>query len=143
MEFSRYARGRLYTAFAPSERRGPSATEVFPLDAVVESRKDLENVFDSLLDLFLENGRIATSNRFGSLGGFLLELKPGQLRVPYFHHGDRIVVLTHAFIKKRQQTPRSEIARAMKIGNDWDEWSKSEAGTNAIREATRAQTPRQ
>ena len=143
MEFSRYARGRLYTAFAPSEKPDPDAGQVFPLDAVVESRMDLENAFDSLLELFLENGRIATSNRFGSLGGPLLELKPRQLRVPYFHHGDRIVVLTHAFIKKRQQTPRSEIARAMKIRNDWDEWSKSEAGTNAIREATRAQTPRQ
>jgi len=43
----------------------------------------------------------------------IMELKPtSDVRLPYFFDGPHRIVITHAFTKKQQRTPRREIERA-------------------------------
>lgn len=49
----------------------------------------------------------------------IYEMKKGQLRVLYFYYKGKVIVVTSAFLKKTQRTPRQEIRRAVVYMNDY------------------------
>lgn len=42
-----------------------------------------------------------------------------EVRMLYFIHGRRIVIVTHGFLKKTKGVPKKEILRAMRYRDDW------------------------
>lgn len=62
-------------------------------------------------------GNFHNKEKFGDLGDGLFEFKSFQIRMPYsYRKRDRaVIVVTHGFIKKRDKTPKEEIARAKRI----------------------------
>jgi hypothetical protein len=57
---------------------------------------------------------INDGEKFKKLEGTLFEFKVFQTRMPCFYQG-RSVVLTHGYMKKKDKTPPTEIARAVRI----------------------------
>jgi len=64
-----------------------------------------------------DHGSFQNPAKFGDLGGGLYEFKSFQLRMPfaYAKRDRRVIVVTHGFIKKKDKTPKEEIARAWRI----------------------------
>jgi len=48
-----------------------------------------------------------------------------QYRILYFFHGGKAVVLCHAFLKKKQQVPKKEIDKAVKLKKMHEERARS------------------
>lgn len=76
-----------------------------------------------LMALFLiagDHGKFYNPEKFGDLGEGLYEFKSGQIRMPFaYAKNDRgVIMITHGFIKKKDKTPRNEIARSWRIYNE-------------------------
>lgn len=75
------------------------------------------------LELLSEMGSEVRAPFSKSLGEGLFELRcqfgSDAVRVLYFFHKGRIVVLTNGFFKKTQKTPADEIARAKRYRADY------------------------
>ena len=57
-------------------------------------------------------------------GQGLYELKEKPTRIVFFYDGPGMIVLTHAFDKRRGDMPRGEIARALALKREYAEQSK-------------------
>jgi phage-related protein len=53
------------------------------------------------------------------IDGEIWELINGSIRVLFVHDGDRMLLLTHSFVKSSQKTPRKEINRAKRVIADY------------------------
>ncbi len=64
-----------------------------------------------------DHGKFHNPEKSGDLGGGLFEFKSFQIRMPfaYARNERRLVLITHGFIKKKDKTPKDEIARAWRI----------------------------
>lgn len=70
--------------------------------------------------LFLIAGdheKLHNPEKFGDLGGGLYEFKSFQIRMPFAYAKTErgLILITHGFIKKKNKTPKDEIARAWRI----------------------------
>lgn len=82
-----------------------------------ELSRDYPSEFKGIYDLFKQSSgsRIpARSRHVKSLGDGIFEFKKGDARVLWFEDGgDRLVICSHGFIKKSQETPDVEFDRAL------------------------------
>jgi phage-related protein len=70
----------------------------------------------SLLDHSCTHGLPKNKQKINTLGDGLFEFKTiGGLRLVWFWDAHRVILCTHGFVKKRQDTPRGEI----KTASDW------------------------
>lgn len=103
----------------------------FSLYAIVENRKCHVKKFIaglaeknqkkilSLLQRTIEHGPPRNEEKFKKLetreAVALFEFKAGQVRMLCTFDGRALIVLTHGFIKQQQKTPRTEIDRAVRL----------------------------
>ena len=76
-----------------------------------------------LMALFLiagDHGKFYNPEKFGDLGNGMYEFKSGQIRMPfaYAKNSRATIIITHGFTKKKDKTPKNEIARAWRIYNE-------------------------
>jgi phage-related protein len=66
------------------------------------------------------------------VGRGLWQLARGRLRILWFYGEERVIVLTHGFVKKSRKTPSDEMARAI----DWRTryWAARAAGKLIVEE---------
>lgn len=57
----------------------------------------------------------------------IMEFKAGQFRIPYFYEKNHIILCTHMFRKKSRRTPRSEIEKAIRIKQLYEEAKQTNA----------------
>jgi hypothetical protein len=70
----------------------------------------------ALFRLLGDTGWIRNQEKFKKVEGTeFFEFKSFQVRMPCFFMGDRRVVVTHGFRKKKEKIPRGEIERAKRI----------------------------
>ena len=71
----------------------------------------------ALFQIAGDHGKFHNPEKFGDLGDGLYELKSFQIRMPFtYAKGERgLILITHGFVKKRDKTPKEEIARAWRI----------------------------
>lgn len=73
----------------------------------------------SLLSHTIQNGPPRNEEKFKKLETresiSLFEFKAGQVRILCSFDGRSIIVLAHGFIKQQQKTPRTEIDRAVRL----------------------------
>ncbi|MFH0983410.1 MAG: type II toxin-antitoxin system RelE/ParE family toxin [Planctomycetota bacterium] len=72
---------------------------------------------DTLFRRMADTGKIFNREQFKQVAGKIYEFKRFQVRVGCFQVGNRWI-LTHGFIKKGEQWPRSELERAERIMNE-------------------------
>lgn len=77
-------------------------------------RADQQKVL-SLFKFMGDHGRIPNTEKFRLLGDGLSEFKSFQIRMPCRFEKDGLIIVSHGFVKKRDDTPRSEIERARRI----------------------------
>ena len=84
----------------------------------------------SLLQYTIQNGPPHNEEKFKKLTTHeslsLFEFKAGQVRVLCAFDGRSIIVLTHGFIKQQQKTPRTEIDRAARLLQLYNERFRNE-----------------
>ena len=73
-----------------------------------------------LLDMAANNWPIKNREKCKQIEGELWEFKSHQLRLPYVLRPGNLVVVTHAFRKKRDDIPNEEITRASDIVKYFD-----------------------
>ena len=71
----------------------------------------------ALFQLAADQGKFYNPEKFGDLGDGLYEFKSFQVRMPFaYAKSERgLILVTHGFIKKKDKTPKEEIARAWRI----------------------------
>ncbi len=71
----------------------------------------------ALFMLAADLGKFYNPEKFGDLGDGLYEFKSFQIRMPFgYAKCERgLILVTHGFIKKKDKTPKGEIARAWRI----------------------------
>ena len=64
-----------------------------------------------------DHGNFYNKEKFGDLGEGLYEFESFQIRMPfaYAKAERKLILITHEFTKKRDKTPKEEIARARRI----------------------------
>ena len=82
-----------------------------------------------LMALFViagEHANFHNREKFGDLGGGMFEFKSGQIRMPfaYAKSDRRLILITHGFVKKKDRAPQKEIARAWRIYNEDQAYTK-------------------
>jgi hypothetical protein len=62
-------------------------------------------------------GKFHNPEKFGYPGGGLFEFKSIQIRMPFAYAKNErgLILITNGFIKKKDKTPKEEIARAWRI----------------------------
>ena len=70
---------------------------------------------NTLFQLLGNAGRISNREKFKKLEDEIWQFKSYQIRMPCAFTSNRIVVVTHGFVKKGDDTPRAEIVRAKRI----------------------------
>ncbi len=87
-------------------------------------KKDQKKVI-ALLRASADHGLPTNPERFHKLKGVdICEFKSFQVRLLCFRDKDRLIILTHGFIKKGDSTPKSEIERAVNIQKQYFEDKK-------------------
>jgi Phage derived protein Gp49-like (DUF891) len=109
LEFYRGAWGTIQLAV---QRDGTSLAAKFIDELATPDRNKLLALLKRAADIGPVN--INDGEKFKKLEGVIFEFKVFQIRVPCFYNG-RSVVLTHGFKKKKDRTPPTEIARALRI----------------------------
>jgi phage-related protein len=68
----------------------------------------------ALFQIAGDHGKFHNPEKFGDLGNGLYEFKSFQIRMPFtYARGERgLILITHGFVKKKDKTPKGEIARA-------------------------------
>jgi phage-related protein len=81
-----------------------------------DSDQAIQKKFAALLMRLGDTGKIWNEQKFKHLEGSekIYEFKPGKGRVLCFFFIDKKVILTNAFLKKSQKTPKAEIELAEK-----------------------------
>ena len=75
----------------------------------------------SLLDYSCAHGLPKNKQKINTLGNGLFEFKTiGGLRLIWFWDANRVILCTHGFVKKRQDTPRSEVENASHWKKDFE-----------------------
>lgn len=82
---------------------------------------------DTLFRRLAETGRIFNREQFKLVEGEIYEFKRHQVRVGCFQIGSRWI-LTHGFIKKRNEWPKSELVRASQIRKEHLERERRQRG---------------
>ena len=103
-------RGEMFAiAFAREKRGACPACEFF--DGLSKSDKA------KLMALFQVAGKFHNPEKFGYPGGGLFEFKSIQIRMPFAYAKNErgLILITNGFIKKKDKTPKEEIARAWRI----------------------------
>lgn len=68
-----------------------------------------------------KHGQILNDRKSRGLGGGLLEFKTrGGARLFYFYDAAGRTIITNGFMKKSNKTPRTEIARARALRQQWE-----------------------
>lgn len=82
-------------------------------------RKDQKKVI-ALLQNSADNGLPRNEERFHKLKGVdIWEFKSFQVRLFCFRDKDRLIILTHGFIKKSDATPKKEIDKAVRLQREY------------------------
>jgi phage-related protein len=110
---------KLYTytqyVFVGVQVNGACIVEEFMNKLSVEDRGKLLALFKR----FGDEGRISNREKFQKLQDDIWEFKSYQIRVLCFFGENKTMILTHGFIKKKDKTPKSEIARAVKFRSQY------------------------
>ena len=71
----------------------------------------------ALFQIAADHGKFHNPEKFGDLGDGLYEFKSFQIRMPFAYAKKErgLILITHGFIKKKDKTPKEEIARAWRI----------------------------
>ncbi len=69
----------------------------------------------ALLQRSADNGPPKNKEKFNHLKDKIFEFKSYQMRLLCFFATDKVILLTHGFIKKKDKTPREEIERAKSL----------------------------
>jgi phage-related protein len=88
-----------------------------PVRAFIEElqESDQKKVIQ-LLRRAADYGLLKNEEKFRKLKSYeLWEFKSFQVRLMCFMDGDKLVILTHGFIKKQDKTPRTEIEKAVRL----------------------------
>ncbi len=113
-------KGRQYDIYAVTH--GDRSRVVEFIDNL--QKKDQEKVV-ALLRKSADHGLPANPERFHKLKGVdISEFKSFQVRLLCFRDKDRLIILTHGFIKKGNSTPKSEIERAVNMRKQYFEDKK-------------------
>jgi len=78
----------------------------------------------ALLRRTADNGLPRNKEKFKHLKDKICEFKSYQVRILCFLDENKLIILTHGFIKKQDKTPRSEIERAQKLMEDYQQRGK-------------------
>ena len=78
---------------------------------------------NALFELLGNTGRISNREKFKKLVDDIWEFKSYQIRTRCAFTASRIILVTHGFIKKGDDTPRAEIVRAKRILAEDSSWS--------------------
>lgn len=123
--------GRRFTVVFAREKSGscPGGDFFDGLDAQEKAK---------LMALFLiaaDHGKFHNPEKFGDLGGGLYEFKSFQIRMPFAYAKlERgMILVTHGFVKKKDRTPKEEIARAWRIFDEDQAQTKLEVVKKAKR----------
>jgi phage-related protein len=103
-------------------RRDVCPTHRFFVDASKASPKDWVDL-QNTLDETAKNGPPKNTQKFDSLIDGLFEFKSWQLRLVCFFD-DEMIICTHGFFKKRQNTPKAERNHAAKLRSRYLEAKK-------------------
>jgi phage-related protein len=110
-----YSGTKFTIAFAREKSGACPAAEFFAALSVSDQAKLM-----ALFRIAADHGAFHNPEKFGDLGGGLFEFKSFQVRMPFAyskkHRG--MILVTHGFIKKKNKTPKEEIARAWRIWNE-------------------------
>ena len=91
-------------------------------------KKDQQKVIALLIRL-ADHGMLGNEQKFRKLEGKgvdLWELKSFQVRILCFFDKDRLVILTHGFIKKSRATPTAEIDKAIRLRKEYLEGKQND-----------------
>jgi phage-related protein len=99
-------------AFANRKSGACPACEFFDAFSPLDKAKLI-----ALFQIAGDRGRFYNPEKFGDLGDGLYEFKPFQIRMPFAYAKNErgLILVTHGFTKKRDETPKEEIARAWRI----------------------------
>jgi phage-related protein len=110
-------KGKVFNIWAMTrENRCPVEEFIDELE-IKDQRKVL-----SLLDRIANHGMLGNEEKFHKLKGkgvSLWELKSFQVRIFCFFDQQRLVILTHGFRKKGNETPREEIEKALRFQKEY------------------------
>ena len=67
------------------------------------------------LEAVAQKGILQTTEISHQISEGIWQIEKGDLRILYFYDRDRVIVLSHGFVKKTRTTPESEVERAREI----------------------------
>lgn len=107
-----YKGTKFVIAFARQKNGGCSACEFFDRLPMLDKAKLM-----ALFQIAADHGNFHNPEKFGDLGAGLYEFKSFQIRMPFAYSTKErgLIVITHGFNKKKDKTPKEEIARAWRI----------------------------
>jgi phage-related protein len=115
METAIITKGKAFDVFAVT-RAGKCQVQGF----IDELDKQDQKKVVALVKRLADHGMLANEQKFHKLKGLdLWELKSFQVRIFCFFDAGRIVILTHGFSKKSNETPKEEIAKAIKLQKEY------------------------
>ncbi len=82
------------------------------------------NKIDQLAEFGNMLGKPHTRKLVDSIFELRLKTNRGIYRFPFFYEQNKVIILTHGFLKKAEKTPVAEITRAQKYKNDHFERKK-------------------
>lgn len=88
-----------------------------------ERKKILRQIRDTA-----ENGPHPSRERFRVIGQGMFEIKCYQIRILGFFQPNRVMLLTHGCVKKKDELDEQEILRAKKLFREYQEGLGSNAG---------------
>jgi phage-related protein len=99
-------------AFAREKSDACPACEFFDGLSLLEKAKLM-----ALFRIAADHGAFYNDQKFGDLKNGLFEFKSDQIRMPFAYAKKErgLILITHGFIKKKDKTPKEEIARAWRI----------------------------
>lgn len=103
-----------WTIYAVCSDRGNCALLEF-LDGLGSNLESTVDGLWALLQHVAENGPRLNSSLSHQLRGDIYEFIKGRIRILYFCESNRMIVCTHALVKKRQEIGNAEISRAEEI----------------------------
>ncbi len=108
-------------AFARENSGAYPAGEFFDELGLIDQAKLM-----ALFQIAGDHGKFHNPEKFGDLGNGLYEFKSFQIRMPFAYARNQRgeILITHGFVKKKNKTPKEEIARAWRIYDEDQSRSK-------------------
>jgi len=85
------------------------------LDSLGANKRREAARMTALFDRVARNGPRLGATKCHQIQDDIWELIYGSLRILFAHDGNRLILCTSGFVKKRQKTPKKEINRAKRI----------------------------